>query len=79
MAPEAPTDMAFFRDWCAGQKFGEYAVKTGEAASLIAVHEATLAQTPGSASAQLSLAYLYEARGETARAEEMWRRLLGSW
>src|SRR5687767_10569114 len=77
VAPEAPTDRAFFRDWWAGQKFGEYAVKTGEAASLIAAHEATLAQTPTSASAQLSLAYLYEARGDAARAAEMWRLLVG--
>src|SRR5688572_3992950 len=75
---EGPRSMAFYRDWWAGQKFGEYAVKTGEAAPLIAAHEATLAQAPGSASAQLSLAYLYEARGDAARAEEMWRRLLGS-
>jgi hypothetical protein len=74
---EGPRTMAFYRDWWAGQKFGEYAVKTGGVATLIAAHEATLAQNPASTSAQLILAYLYEARGETTRAEEMWRRLVG--
>jgi len=74
---EGPRTMAFYRDWWAGRKFAEYAVKTGEAGSLIAAHESTLAQTPGSASAQLSLAYLYEARGETTRAGELWRLLVG--
>ena len=72
---EGPRTMAFYRDWWAGRKFAEYAVKTGEAATLIAAHESTLAQAPGSVSAQLSLAYLYEARGETTRAEELWRQL----
>ena len=74
---EGPRTMAFYRDWWAGRKFAEYAVRTGQAATLIAAHESTLAQAPGSASAQLSLAYLYEARGDATRAQEMWRRLVG--
>jgi tetratricopeptide (TPR) repeat protein len=74
---EGPRTMAFYRDWWAGNKFGAYAVKTGEASQLIAAHEAALAQAPGSPAAQLSLAYLYEARGDATRAKEMWRRLVG--
>ena len=37
-----PRDCSFFRDWYAGRKFGEYAVKTGEAPRLIAAHETVL-------------------------------------
>jgi hypothetical protein len=72
---EGPRDMAFFRDWWAGRKFGEYAVKTGEAPQLIAAHEATLARTANDVAAQLSLAYLYEARGDPAAANKMWLRI----
>lgn len=72
---EGPKTMAFFRDWWAGKKLGEYAVKTGEAATLIAAHEATLATDPHSTAAQLSLAYLYEAVGQASRAQEMWKQV----
>ena len=67
--------MAFYRDWWAGRKFGEFAVKTGEAPALIAAHEATLSGNPDSARSQLSLAYLYEATGNTVRAQDLWARL----
>lgn len=74
-ATEGPRDASFFRDWYAGRKFGEYAVTTGEAPRLIAAHEATLAAAPSSMASQLGLAYLYEARGETAKARAMWDRI----
>jgi thioredoxin-like negative regulator of GroEL len=67
--------MAFFRDWWAGRKFADYAVKTGDAPRLIAAHEATLAQHPDNVAAQLSLAYLYAARGDSAAAERLWSRI----
>ena len=70
-----PRDMSFFRDWYAGRKFGEYAVKTGEAPRLIAAHETVLSATPKSLASQLSLAYLYEATGETKRAHDLWAML----
>jgi hypothetical protein len=70
-----PRDMTFFRDWYAGRKFGEYAVKTGEAPRLIAAHETTLSATPSNLASQLSLAYLYEASGDTKRAQDLWTRL----
>ena len=68
-------NMAFYRDWWAGRKFGVLAVRTGEAAALIASHEAKLAAAPRNAAAQLSLAYLYEATGNRQRSNEMWSML----
>jgi hypothetical protein len=70
-----PRDMSFFRDWYAGRKYGEYAVKTGEASKLIAAHEAVLRATPENLASQLSLAYLREASGESGKAREIWNRL----
>lgn len=73
-----PRDWGFFRDWYAGRKFGEYAVKTGEAPRLIAAHETVLRATPDSRLSRLSLAYLYEATGEVRKAEVLWSKLAGS-
>jgi hypothetical protein len=70
-----PRDWSFFRDWYAGEKFGEYAVKTGQAPHLIAAHEAVLSATADSRASQLSLAYLYAAIGERAKAENVWSRI----
>jgi hypothetical protein len=71
-ATDGPREMSFFRDWYAGRKFAEYAKKTGEATRMITVHEATLARAPNNLAAQLGLAYLYEARGENAKAQALW-------
>ena len=73
---EGPSDRSFFRDWYAGRKYGEYAVKTGEAARLIAEHEAVLARKSSDLAAQLGLAYLYEARGDQAATRAMWARFM---
>ena len=67
--------MAFYRDWWAGRKFGALAVKTGEAPALIASHEAVLANAPRNAASQLSLAYLYQATGNSQRSQELWSML----
>jgi hypothetical protein len=67
-----PTDKTFFYDWYAGRKFGELAVKTGEAARLIAAHEA---EPHPIARHNLQLAYLYEATGKSKKAQEVWARL----
>lgn len=72
---EGPRQMSFFRDWYAGRKFAEYAKRTGQTARIIAAHEATLARAPNDVAAQLALAYLYEARGENARAQALWARI----
>ena len=74
---EGPRDMTFFRDWWAGRRFAEVAARAGERDRLIAAHESELAADPRNAAALLSLAYLYEERGDTARAQALWGRLLG--
>jgi len=70
-----PLNWSFFRDWYAGRKFGEYAVKTGEAPRLIATHQTVLSAIPDSRASQLSLAYLYEATGKDEKAQDLWARL----
>jgi hypothetical protein len=70
-----PRDASFFHDWYAGRKFGELAVKTGEAPKLIAAHEGVLSATPRNLASRLSLAYLYEAAGQSERATELWLSL----
>lgn len=72
---EGPREMSFFRDWYAGRKFAEYAEKTREASRMIAAHEATLTRAPNDLAAQLALAYLYEARGQNAKAQALWARI----
>ena len=67
--------MAFYRDWWAGRKYGEYAVKTGEWPALIAAHESTLQAQPNDAASLLSLAYLRGATGHSQAAEELFTRL----
>jgi hypothetical protein len=67
-----PRDVTFFRDWWAGRRFADLALKTGAAARLIASDEATLARMPENLLAQIRLAYLYEARGDQKRAAALW-------
>jgi hypothetical protein len=70
-----PRDDAFFRNWWAGRKFGELASRTGQTAPLIEAGEAALTANPTSLLAQVRLAYLYEARGDSARAQRLWARI----
>lgn len=67
-ATDGPRDASWFRDWYAGKKFAEYAKKTGETERLIAAHEANT----GTTAARLSLAFLYESRGQDEKARAMW-------
>jgi len=77
-ATMGPLNWGFFKDWYAGRKFGEYAMKTGDAPRLIATHETVLGATPDSRASTLSLAYLYEATGQTEKARKSWAKLAGS-
>ena len=70
-----PRDDVFFRDWWAGRKFGELASRTGQAKRLIEAGEAALAANPTSLLAQVRLAYLYEGRGDSARAQRLWAKI----
>jgi hypothetical protein len=72
-----PRDTSFFPDWWAGRKFGELAMRTGETTRLVEAEEAALSTDPTSLLAQIRLAYLHEARGDSTRAQKIWDILLG--
>jgi hypothetical protein len=70
-----PRDLAWFRGWWAGQRYGRSILRAGLGDQSVARHEALLAKNPGDAATRMMLAYLYEARGETAKARAMWAAL----
>jgi hypothetical protein len=70
-----PRDLAWFRDWWAGQRYGRSTLRAGLGDESVARHEALLAKNPGDAATRMMLAYLYEARGETAKARAAWAAL----
>ncbi|HEX5108336.1 MAG TPA: hypothetical protein VFV95_07820 [Vicinamibacterales bacterium] len=70
-----PRNDAFFRDWWAGRKFGELASRTGESTRLIETGEGEVAADPGSLLARIRLAYLYEGRGDSTRAQRLWAKI----
>jgi hypothetical protein len=67
-----PADDRFFRDWWAGRKFAELAVKTGRAPALIAASQAG-AESP--LLDQIRLGYLYEATGRKKDASAVWQQV----
>jgi hypothetical protein len=71
-----PTNDAFFRDWWVGERFAQLARQTGKAPQLIAEGEKALAASPDSLLAQIRLAYLYEGRGDTQAAAQIWARVV---
>jgi hypothetical protein len=70
-----PVDNTFFRDWWAGRKYAQLAVKSGDAPRLIEASEATLSTSPDSLLAQIRLGYLYEATGQAAKARATWQKV----
>jgi tetratricopeptide (TPR) repeat protein len=72
---EGPKNMAWFRDWWAGKKVGEYFARTGQADPAITRYETALRSDPFDVSAQMMLAYLYAAKGQKEKAQRMWARL----
>jgi len=73
--PDGPKDMAWFRDWWAGQRLATYAVRSGQLEALIDEQEQALAANSSDTAAQMLLAYLYAANGKADRAEAMWSRV----
>jgi predicted Zn-dependent protease len=67
-----PTSDAFFRDWWAGRRFGELAVRAGVAPQLIEAAKKALTASPENLLAQIRLAYLYEGQGDTIAAANIW-------
>jgi len=72
----APRDLAWFRDWWAGRRYAEAAVRAGVADQAVAAREAAAVSGPAATADRLMLVYLYDARGETARASAVWDGLL---
>lgn len=72
-----PRDNSFFRDWWAGRRFGELAVRTGEAHAMIDADERRLKEKKSDLLSLIRLAYLYEARGDSARAAQLWTQVDG--
>ena len=72
---EGPRDMAWFRGWWAGKRFANYSIRTGQADKTMAEQEAVLARSPHDTTAQMMLAYLYEAKGDRGKAEKTWAKL----
>ena len=64
------------RDWWAGRKFAQYAQATGRTTTLIQEREVALAGNRQSLAAQLGLAYLYEGRGDAAKAQALWAQII---
>jgi hypothetical protein len=70
-----PQDMAWFRDWWAGERYAALVARLGRTDRAIAEHEAAVASDPQDAAARLMLAYLYVAKGEPEKAQGHWAAL----
>jgi hypothetical protein len=70
-----PRDLTWFRDWWAGRRYARATLRAGMADQSIAEHKAAVARDPGDIATRMMLAYLYEARGEAARAQAFWTGL----
>ena len=68
---DGPRDMGFFRDWWAGRRYAELAVRSGRAAEEIR----DAAAAAGDTTARLKLVYLYERTGRKDKAEPLWAAL----
>jgi hypothetical protein len=71
-----PRDLAWFRDWWAGRRYARATLRAGLGDEVVAGHEALVAKDPGDAATRMMLSYLYEARGEAAKAQALWAGLV---
>lgn len=72
---DAPLDMAWYRDWWAGRKFAQTIGRAGKVDETIQTQEAALAKRSSDRAARMTLAYLYEAKGDAPKAKAMWAKL----
>jgi hypothetical protein len=72
-----PRDLSWFRDWWAGRRYARATIRDGNADEVVARQEAAVARDPGDVATRMTLAYLYEARGQAARARAIWAGLDG--
>jgi len=73
--PEGPRELSWYRDWWAGRKYAQALTRAGLADEAVAGHEKALAGHPGDIASRMMLAYLYESRGESAKAQTLWESL----
>ena len=69
-----PQTLAWFRDWWAGARYAAILDRLGQTNQAIASLEARLRSVPDDDSTRMMLAYLYDRKGETRRAEQVWPR-----
>ena len=72
---EGPPNMAWFRDWWAGQKFARFLRRTQQLDDAISAQENQLTNDPQDSAAQMKLAYLYAEKGQMAKSRAMWTML----
>jgi hypothetical protein len=71
-ATQGPKNMAWYQDWWAGRRFALHAKRSGKLDEWVATQRSALERNPSDTTAQMLLAYLYEARGEGDKAAGMW-------
>jgi hypothetical protein len=71
-----PRDLAWFRDWWAGRRFAGATLRAGLGDESVAHQQAMVAKNPLDTAARMRLAYLYEAKGDRSKAQELWAVLV---
>ncbi len=67
-----PKQMAWFRNWWAGEKFAQLAIESEGADALASRLEKVLAENPSDLATRMKLAYLRTQRGDTKSAATLW-------
>lgn len=74
-ANEAPRDLTWYHDWWAGKRLAQSVSRAGLLDQQIQAQEAVLARDQRDSGALLTLAFLYEAAGDAAKAKNAWSML----
>jgi tetratricopeptide (TPR) repeat protein len=67
-----PTDLAWFRDWWAGERYADLRSRLGEMKQALSEQETALREDPSNVATRLKLAYLLEKSGNRTRAAALW-------
>ena len=73
----APKEMAWFRDFWAGEKFARYEALGSSLEKAIGRHRRALESSPDDTGRQMMLGYLYKAKGDQEQAMNMWALVEG--
>jgi hypothetical protein len=74
---EGPRNMAWYRDWWAGQRYAAAVKRAGLEERTIKEQKDQLAANSNNVAAKMKLGYLLEARGDLAQAEVQWASIEG--